>query len=47
VAGGHAKNGSASENISLAAATATVTGQTERTVQLHAERGEKFVKTGT
>jgi hypothetical protein len=27
--------------------TAKVTGQAERTVQLHAERGEKIVKTGT
>lgn len=43
VAGGHAKNNSASENISFAAETAKATGQNERTVQLHAERGEKVI----
>lgn len=48
VAGAHAANraqGNASENFSPAFATETarVTGQTERTVQLHAERGEKVI----
>lgn len=43
VAGGHGRSNPASENISFAAETAKVTGQNERTVQLHAERGEKVI----
>lgn len=43
VAGGYAKSNPASEKFSFAAETAKVTGQNERTVQLHAERGEKVI----
>lgn len=43
VAGGKARQETASENFSFAAATANATGQTERVVQLHAERGAKVI----
>lgn len=42
-AGGIAKNNPASENISFAAATAKVTGQDKRTVEIHAARGQAIV----
>lgn len=43
VAGAKAKHGRANENISFAKETAGATGQNVRTVQLHAERGEKVI----
>lgn len=43
VAGAEAKHGRASENFSFASETARTTGQSERVVQLHAERGEKVI----
>lgn len=43
VAGAEAKHGRASENFSFASETAKTTGQSERIVQLHAERGEKVL----
>lgn len=42
VAGGHAKHGSATDNLSFAAETATATGKDARTVRRDAERGEKI-----
>ena len=43
VAGAEARHGRANENISFAAETANATGQSERIVQLNAERGEKVI----
>jgi hypothetical protein len=39
-AGGHAKHGSASDNLSFAASTADATGKDRRTVERAAARGE-------
>lgn len=41
VSGGHSRQGTASDNLSFAAATADAIGKNERTVQRDAERGEK------
>lgn len=43
VAGGKARQETASDNLSFAAATAEVTGRDQRTVQRDAERGEKVI----
>lgn len=42
VAGGRARQGTATDNLSFAAATAAATGKDVRTVQRDAERGEKI-----
>lgn len=44
VAGGKARQETASDNLSFAAATADATGRDQRTVQRDAERGEKVIE---
>lgn len=44
VSGGMSRQGTASDNLSFAAATAEAIGKTERTVQRDAERGEKVAE---